>query len=75
MSELEIYLMSSLQNIVDLHNLPNDRPCKCMQCKIARQAIKHAQLRVKPTGDTACVFCNHSDGSHDMSLHPVGGLR
>jgi len=45
MSELEIYLMSSLQNIVDLHNLPNDRPCKCMQCKIARQAIKHAQLQ------------------------------
>ena len=43
MTELEIFLLSSIENILYLHNDGSDAECICGQCKLARQTLSVAQ--------------------------------
>lgn len=42
-SELEIFLIKALHQIVDLHDDGNGAVCECSQCKLARQSIAAAE--------------------------------
>jgi hypothetical protein len=43
MTDLEIFLMTAIKNILYLHGEETQQdPCNCDQCRIARQSIKAA---------------------------------
>jgi len=66
MTELEIFLMSALKQVVDLHSV-DETQCKCNQCVVARQSLRVAQLRVQRT---KCLCVDFINGNPDPVANP-----